>query len=89
MKIETIVNEFINDIKSDDTVKIWCGHGDEFYMDAYNGPCPNFVWIQYRIGEHTSQEKVIAKFKDIEDSVKFADELKTEIEKRGIKTWLI
>lgn len=86
MKIETIVNEFINDIKHDDIVKIFCGHGDEFYVDAYNGPCPHFVWIQYVVDETLSQEKVIAKFKDLEDSIKFAGDLKTEIEKRGVKT---
>ena len=73
MKIETIVNEFINDIKPDDTVKIWCGHGDEFYMDAYNGPCPNFVWIQYILKEQSSQEKLIAKFRDLDNSLKFAE----------------
>ena len=57
-------------------------------MDAYNGPCPNFVWIQYILKEQSSQEKLIAKFRDLDDSLKFAEELKSEVEKRGFKVSL-
>lgn len=70
-----VVDQIVEEIKNFESadIKILVGDADEFYMDgSYDNDDRHFVWYQVPTSENISTERLVAKFKKVEDSEKYA-----------------
>lgn len=90
MTVEEAV-DFVQNTQRNGDVRVWYGDADELYMTGYDDKdgIRNFVWIQYPQNHHTSVEKVVARFNDINLAMDFAMDLKNALVKSGIEARVI
>lgn len=70
-----VVDQIVEEIKNIENadIKIIVGDADEFYMDgSYDNDDRHFVWYQVPTNENVRTERLVAKFKKLEDSEKYA-----------------
>lgn len=86
---DTIAENISGSLYGDKSIKLTAGDADEFYMNAYDGDDRYFVWAQYKVDPNTSEEKLIARFKEWADAEKYLSTLSEELTKRNFKVRVI
>lgn len=84
-----VVQDVINTSYSNEPVKIFVGDADEFFCDARDDEKRNYVWVNYRIDEKTTQEVSAGKFDTIEEAEAFAETLKADFEKYNVEAMIV